>query len=147
MPDWSITIVEGADGKTRFAPDQTGVKPGGALQAGQDDLVSWNNTTDQTHQPWPTKQDFTPLPAKQVQRGSALYLSDPIPPGESSRPSYNVAQPPAPPSKTPPSKTPSTKPTPPTQWTVFYFCKNHPNAKSERGTIRAKVVPVINIPE
>jgi hypothetical protein len=140
--------VKGADGKTRFAPDQIGVEPGGALQAGQDDLVSWNNTTGQTHQPWPTDDKFNPLPAKKVPRGGPLYLSDPIPPGESSRPSYGVAQPPAPPSKTPPTgKTPPTKPAPPTQWTVFYYCKNHPNAQSEQGTINAQVVPAINIPD
>jgi hypothetical protein len=136
MPDWSIKIVTGKDGKTRFAPDQIGVKPGGALQAYQDDLVSWNNTTDQKHQPWPTDANYKPLPSTQVKRGNALYMSDPIPANQSSRPIYDVAQP-----------TVAKGQTPPTQWTVYYYCKTHPNEQSERGTINAKVVPVVNIPD
>lgn len=131
MPDWSIKIVEGDDGKTRFVPDQINANPGDPLQAGQDDLVCWNNTTTQTHQPWPTDKNFVPTTAA---RGDGVYLSDPIPAGGSSRPSYGVAQPtPTPPPDGPP-------PPPPSQWTVYYYCKTHPNEVSERGTIAAQAV-------
>lgn len=129
MPDWSIKIVTGNDGKETFTP--------ATLQAEQDDLVSWNNTTKQTHQPWPTDSNYNPLPPSQVKRGNAVYLSDPIPPGESSRPSYDVAQPPA----------GTTGQPPPTSWTVYYYCRKHPGEVTERGTIKAKVVPVANIPD
>jgi hypothetical protein len=62
-----------------------------------------------------------------VPRGSAKYLSDEIPPQGSSRPSYDVAQPAGPP--------------PPSTWTVYYYCKRHPDVISERGTIVGTVPP------
>jgi hypothetical protein len=117
MPDWSIKIV-GSGNATSFAPK--------AQQAQQDDLVSWNNTTNETHQPWPLDGNGNPI--KSPSPGE--YLSDPIPPGRSSRPAYNVAQ-------------PATSP-PPDSWTVSYYCKNHPNRPSERGTIVASVPPDVN---
>jgi len=130
MPDWSIKIVQ-AGGGTAFVPDLYGAKPGDPLQAQQDDLVTWNNTTDDPHQPWPTDASYQPLPDSEVPRGSAKYLSDVIPPQGSSRPSYDVAQPDAvPPSTTKPST-----------WTVYYYCKIHPEATSERGTIVGTVPP------
>ena len=123
MPDWSIKIVStGSGARAAFVPDLVGAKPGDPLQAQQDDLVTWNNTTKQTHQPWPTDSHYKPLPDSQVPRGSANYLSDPIPAGQSSRPSYDVAQ---------PDDEPET-------WTVYYCCKQHP---TERGKIIATVVP------
>lgn len=123
MPDWSIKIVRSESGKgAAFIPDLIGARSGDPLEAQQDDLVTWNNTTNKTHQPWPTDSNYNPLPDSQVPRGSANYLSDPIPAGESSRPSYDVAQ---------PAGTPAT-------WTVYYCCKNHPN---ERGTIVATAQP------
>jgi hypothetical protein len=123
--DWSIKIVQ-ADGGAAFVPDLQGAKPGDPLQTQQDDLVTWNNTTDDTHQPWPSDAGYNPLPDAQVlPRGSASYLSDPIPPQGSSRPSYDVAQ-------------PAGKPA---AWTVYYCCKLHPNVASERGTIAGKVPP------
>ena len=118
MPDWTIRIVPASSGQSAsFSP--------GAQQAQQDDLVCWNNTTHETHQPWPTDQNYKPLPG--VKRGSAAYLSDPIPPKGSSRPSYDVAQ---------PSGSP-----PPANWTVYYFCATHPDRKSERGRILAQETP------
>lgn len=132
MPDWSIKIVTNSSGKAAFVPDLKGAKPGSPLKAQQDDLVTWNNTTTQTHQPWPTDANYKPLPASQVTRGSALYMSDPIPPGQSSRPDYDVAQ---------PSTTPA-----PQKWTVYYYCKKHPGETTERGTIQATVIPTTVIP-
>lgn len=117
MPDWTVKIVPSSTGGgASFAP--------GTRQAQQDDLVCWNNTTNETHQPWPTDQNYNPM---NVARGSSKYLSDPIPPGRSSRPSYDVAQPSASP--------------PPQTWTVYYFCATHPDRKSERGKIVASVIP------
>jgi hypothetical protein len=131
MPDWSIKIVQAGGGAT-FVPDLYDAKPGDPLQAQQDDLVTWNNTTNDPHQPWPSDANYNPLPDSQVlPRGGPNYLSDEIPPQGSSRPSYDVAQPAA----VPPSTTgPST-------WTVYYCCKIHPTAASERGTIVGTVPP------
>src|SRR5262245_19446334 len=93
MPDWSVKIV-GEPGKlTTFVVDRNDVKPGNPLVAAQNDLVSWNNTTDDTHEPWPANPDGSPiLPETAVPRGSTYYMSDPIPPRSSSRPSWLVPQ-------------------------------------------------------
>jgi|SRR6185369_11117230 len=132
MADWSIRIVPAkSGGGAAFVPDLAGYGPGDALPAQQDDLVTWGNETDETHQPWPTDCNYVPMSEAQVlPRGSANYLSDPIPPQESSRPSYDVSQPTPP----PPAK-------PPTEWTVYYCCRLHPDVETERGTIEATVVP------
>jgi hypothetical protein len=127
MADWSIKIVPAASGDgAAFAPDLIGYGPGDPLPAQQDDLVTWSNLTKETHQPWPTDSNYVPLSEAQVMpRGSPNYMSDPIPPGTSSRPSYDVSQ-------------PSTKPN---AWTVYYFCKSHPDIETERGTIEATLAP------
>jgi hypothetical protein len=129
MPDWSIKIVNSSTGKgAAFQVDLQGYAPGDPLPAQQDDLVSWNNTTKKTHQPWPTDSNYDPLPESEVlPRGSANYLCDPIPPGESSTPAYDVAQP--------------QTTTPPVTWTVYYYCKLHPDIETERGSIEASVPP------
>jgi hypothetical protein len=118
MPDWTIKIVPAAaGGGAQFSPK--------TQQAQQDDLVCWNNTTDETHQPWPTDQNYNPIP--NVARGSAQYLSDPIPPGRSSRPSYDVAL-------------PAGNPAPQT-WKVYYYCQTHPQRTNERGVIVGSLIP------
>lgn len=122
MPDWSITIIPSANGAA-FVPDLHGAQPGDPLHTQQDDLVTWNNTTHDEHQPWPADADYNPLPGSEVTRGSARYLSDVIPPGGSSRPSYDVAAPSSPAPQT---------------WTVYYVCKLHPD---ERGTIESQAAP------
>jgi hypothetical protein len=127
MPDWSIKIVPSGSGSgAAFLPDLHGAQPGDPLHAQQDDLVTWNNTTRDKHQPWPSDVNYKPLPDASVQRGSADYLSDVISPGQSSRPSYDVAQPGSP---------------SPTTWTVYYVCKLHPDVDSERGRIFGTAVP------
>jgi hypothetical protein len=130
MPDWSIKIVPSNSGSgAAFQPDLNGYEQGDALIAQQDDLVSWNNTTDDTHQPWPTDSNYNPLSEAEVMpRGGPNYLSDPIPGGESSRPSYDVAL-------------PAGLPPPPNSWTVYYYCKLHPTIETERGTIEATTPP------
>jgi hypothetical protein len=120
MPDWTVKIVPRSGGGGQFSP--------AAQQAQQDDLVCWNNTTNEIHQPWPTDPQYNPY---DVSRSSPQYLSDPIPPGRSSRPSYDVAQP----SATPPSTTP------PANWTVYYYCASHPDRDYERGQIVAQQTP------
>jgi hypothetical protein len=132
MPDWSIKIVPAASGGgAAFQPNLQGYNPGEALPAQQDDLVSWNNTTNDEHQPWPTDSSYKPLSEADVlPRGGPNYLSDPISAGESSRPAYNVTQPTPPPPATPPDT-----------WTVYYYCKLHPDTKTERGSIEAIALP------
>src|ERR1044072_5516821 len=126
MPDWSIKIVKLDSGETAFVPDLQGAEPGDPLHVGQDDLVSWNNTTNKKHQPWPTDSNYKPLPKSQVlPRGSANYMSDPIPPGESSTPAYDI---PGPPEADPPLEL----------WKIYYCCKQHP---TEQGLIIATIVP------
>jgi hypothetical protein len=120
MPDWTIKIVPSSTGGAKFSPS--------ALQTQQDDLVCWNNTTKETHQPWPTDDEYNPL---DVSRSDPQYLSDEIPPNRSSRPSYDVAQPPAPSKGVPP----------PANWTVYYYCATHPDRDIERGQILAQQTP------
>ena len=120
MPDWSIKIAQGSGEGAEFVPDLKGKKAGDPLECMADDLVTWNNTTKDEHQPWPADNTYTALPNDQVlPRGGPNYLSDIIAAGGSSRPSYDVAQPKS----------------APAQWTVYYICALHPYVESERGTI------------
>jgi hypothetical protein len=95
MALWVIRIVAAAhpEDPPQFVPQLQAGGPQGLLaEAG--DSVSWTNDTMDTQQPWPADANFNPLPANQVgQRGQAgsNFLSDPIPPGHSSRPSWIVA--------------------------------------------------------
>lgn len=77
MPDWSIKIVPSGSGKgVQFVPP--------VLNAQQDDLVSWNNTTNDTHQ--------IGLPNDPVTGLVEDFVTKPIPPNESSRPGYDTAK-------------------------------------------------------
>ena len=116
MPDWTVKIVQANSGGATFSP--------GAQMTQQDDLVCWNNITTETHQPWPTDENYNPL---DVARSDPEYLSDEIPPGRSSRPSYDVAQ---------PSGSPA-----PANWVVYYYCATHPDRVSERGQLQAQQTP------
>lgn len=128
MADWSIKIVPASSGGgAAFQPDLQGYKPGDPLPAQQDDLVTWNNTTKETHQPWQTDSQYQPLSDAWVKQYPYLYLADAIPGGQSSTPSYDVAIPGG--------------VAPPNTWTVYYYCKTHPTRISERGTIAATVPP------
>jgi hypothetical protein len=131
MPDWSIKIVPASSGDgAAFQPNLQGYNQGDPLPAQEDDLVSWNNTTADAHQPWPTDSNYNPLSEADVlPRGGPNYLSDSIPGGDPSRPAYNVTKPEA---------------SPPVQnWTVYYYCKLHPDIETERGTIEATALPTI----
>jgi hypothetical protein len=92
MALWSIEIVdaENPGDPPQFIPKlQPGGEQGLLAQAG--DSISWDNQSSQVQQPWPTDENFNPLPAGEVgPRGqpNSNYLSDEIPPGHSSRPSW-----------------------------------------------------------
>lgn len=115
MADWSIKIVE-IDGVASFVTDFPDSQQGDPLQAMQGDLVSWNNTTENVHQPWETDSNYNPK--------TSSTLSNIIAPGQSSN-WYNCSQ-------------PTTKPR---IWTVYYYCSQHPSNQQERGTIEVAVPP------
>ena len=111
MPDWSIKIIPSPSqivgAPPLLLPDLVGAKPGDPLQVQEDDLVSWNNTTGQSYQPWPTDQNGNPLtvsaaftpPGKPPVTPPVPpwfpdgYLSNMIPANRSSTPAYNVVMP------------------------------------------------------
>jgi hypothetical protein len=109
MPDWSVKIVPARTGEgASFVPD--------TIDAWQDDLVSWNNTTGETHQVELVEIVWA------AGTSTPSFETEPIPKQGSSRPSYDVAQ---------PSPSAST-------WVVHYRCKLHPQ---EQATINATVYP------
>jgi hypothetical protein len=117
MPDWSVKIVPaGTGGGAAFVPDLKGAHPGDPLKAWQDDLVTWKNTTGETHQIELVDIVWEGGPSTPV------FETKPIPAAGSSRPSYDVAQPDAKASS----------------WSVHYRCKLHPQ---EQGTIDATGYP------
>lgn len=110
MPDWSIKIVPSdTGGAAEFDPP--------VLNAQQDDLVSWNNTTNDTHQ---IGLPYDPHPLTGLVED---FVSDPIPPDQSSRPGYDTA----------PNAASTDFPV-----TITYYCLKHP---LERGTIIVSAVP------
>jgi len=111
MPDWSIMIVT-TSGGVKFQPDIEDAEPGDPLEVEQGDLVSWNNTTDQTYRPIATTPLFIggtspPVPAQ--------LTASPIQP-HSPSPYFNVTQ--------------------PTGTTIDYICEGHPEIQG-----RIVVVP------
>jgi plastocyanin len=116
MADWTVKIVE-INGVAAFVTDFPDSEQGDPLQAMQGDLVSWNNTTDNVHQPWETDPNYNPK--------TSSTLSGVLPPGQPSN-WYNCSQ-------------PTTKPR---TWTVYYYCSQHPSNQQERGTIELAVPPV-----
>ena len=86
--------------------------------------MSWNNKTDDVHQPWPTDDNDNPLSDEQVgPRGSRNYLSDEIDPDHSSRPSWQVKD----------LKFPDPPPPPPqvTAGTIRYCSKQNPQVRGK----------------
>jgi hypothetical protein len=74
--DWSIKIVQVSPGVAGFLPDVLGAQVGESLQAQQFDIVTWGNTTAETHQP--------------VRTDNGQPLCDPIAAGGSSAPQFVV---------------------------------------------------------
>jgi hypothetical protein len=123
--DWSVKIVPAANptpsAPAAFQPDLMNSQPGDPLYVQDDDIVTWNNTTDDTHWPWPTDANFKPVAQDPVTKDPVttdLKLSDPIEPNMSSRPSYNVLK--------------------PDGGTIYYCCWLH---QEERGTIVVSAIP------
>ena len=118
MAVWSIKIVAGPDPNSlaEFVPQLQEGGPDGLL-ASTGDAVTWNNATDDAHQPWPVDNEGNPLPEDKIQppRGQAnsIYLSDEIPPHHASRPTYLCVA-------------------PAVGNQIFYCCRLHPH---ERGVI------------
>ncbi|HSY48537.1 MAG TPA: hypothetical protein VLC46_06990 [Thermoanaerobaculia bacterium] len=56
--NWTITIVSGTSG-TSFVPDVFG-STGSELQAQNGDVISWNNQTNQQHQPYQANSSYQP---------------------------------------------------------------------------------------
>jgi hypothetical protein len=123
MPDWSIKIIPNPKptpgAPAAFVPDLIGAKPGDPLNAQSDDLVSWNNTTNDEHWPWPVtfavplNEDPNALQGTQI----GLFLCNKIPGDSSSKPLFSV---------------------PELAGTITYCCRNHPE---ERGTIIVTAIP------
>lgn len=109
MPDWSIKIIASTrpDGPAQFVPDIDGAMPGAPLKVETDDLVSWNNTTDQEHWPWPVASQDGPV--VDPPPGDNYLTTASVKPNSSS-PAYNIGA--------------------ASGTTIFYCCKLHP---AERG--------------
>lgn len=107
--DWSIMIVS-SGGSVQFQPDVPNSKPGDPLQAGNGDLISWNNRTGTNHWPWAidpsTGQPFT---SAEAAKKANLYLSDEVEKWQSSEPAF-----------------PTTA-----DGTINYICKLHPAEKGQ----------------
>jgi len=135
MPDWSIKIIPNPGKPPQLVPDLIGAKPGDPLQTQEADLVSWNNTTDQSYQPWPTDQNGTlqavggktPPPASQFEQPFPnLFLSNMIPKNRSSL-AYNVVM--------------------PASGNIIYYCLIDANGKATnvRGQIIVSRMPTLNV--
>jgi hypothetical protein len=109
--NWSITITGGSETTpASFVPDVfTEGPPQTALQAQNGDIVSWNNQTNLTHQPWQTDATFV------IGSGPNTQLCDAVGSFRSSAPGF------VPDEETTPS-------------TIYYACATHPNL-AEHGSI------------
>ncbi len=87
MAEWSISIVPTGAASGPQAAFVSRLQPDG-VNATTGDVVTWNNETPDTHQPWPADDQFNPL--KGVTPSDQNYLSNPIPAKHSSRPSWIV---------------------------------------------------------
>lgn len=74
---WSITILDLGNGQIAFLPAVPGAQLNQPLGVNASDLVTWNNTTNNT------------LTLQSNPAGT--YLTDPIPPGQVSDPIFKVA--------------------------------------------------------
>jgi hypothetical protein len=73
---WSITILDLGNGQIAFLPAVPGAEQNQPLGVNVNDLVTWNNTTNNTL----TLQS----------NPAGIYLADPIPPGQVSDPIFRV---------------------------------------------------------
>ncbi len=87
MATWSVMIVAGG-----FQPDLKDAQLGQPLGVSAGDNVTWNNTTNDATWPWPTDANGNPFPnpIPNPPPPGAYYLSDIIPPGSASSPTFHV---------------------------------------------------------
>lgn len=116
MADWLVNIVLNSAHKAQFVVGLPNAKQGQPLQADQDDLVSWNNQTNDQHQLWETDQNYNML--------NQSSLPGLVKPGMSSE-TYDCAQP----------------TWQPASWTIYYCCSLHPQNQLERGSIQVAALP------
>jgi hypothetical protein len=116
MADWLVNIVLSPSGEASFVVGLPGARQGQPLKADQDDLVRWNNQTNDQHQLWETDSNYDPV--------SQSSLPGLVKAGMSSD-NYDCAQ-------------PSWQPA---SWTVYYYCSLHPNNPLERGSIQVAALP------
>ncbi|HEX7317116.1 MAG TPA: hypothetical protein VF297_24670 [Pyrinomonadaceae bacterium] len=116
MADWLVNIVLNSAGKAQFVVGLPNAKQGQPLQAEQDDLVCWNNQTNDAHTLWETDQNYNPL--------NQSSLPGLVKAGMSSE-TYNCTQP----------------TWLPASWTVYYYCSQHPQNQLERGSIQVAALP------
>ena len=125
MPDWLIEIVpvnaSDPSGPAAFQPATQQVLVG--------DNITWTNRTDIKHQPVPLNPKPKAWPAS--------FGVDPVPPDQSSNPTYSVVAPVELDSNGEPKKDSNNK-TIPVYGPVTYQCKDHPN---EIGTFNILKVP------
>src|SRR5436190_17227876 len=106
--NWSIMITTGG-----FVVDAFG-QSGSALQAQNGDVVSWNNQTNQQHQPYQTDSSYNPT-------GPQLCDVIPAQVNASSKPGY-----------VPALVDGKGKPIP---GQIYYYCQIHPTDENERGIL------------
>ncbi|MBI1201649.1 MAG: hypothetical protein GC182_03960 [Rhodopseudomonas sp.] len=107
MAEWSIKIVPvkkpGPKLRAKFVPQLQENGPTG-LNVSTGDVVSWNNTTNDLHQPIAADKNYKPLG---VAPGTPNYLSNDIPKHSSSEPGWVANSSGAPPA------------------TIYYVCAYH----------------------
>ena len=126
MPEWSIKIIS-TGGVVKLKPDIEDADPGDPLDVEQGDLVSWNNTTDQTYWPIPvsTTPSSPPSPPPSPTAPPPAELTHQAIAPRSPSPYFNVTQ--------------------PAGTTINYCLKDHPEVQGKLvvvpfGFIRKKVV-------
>jgi hypothetical protein len=75
---WNIRISQNADGTVTFEPDVPNGQPGQPLGVLPNDLVTWNNTTNQELK-------------LQASNPPGLFLTNPIPAGQVSDPIFSAS--------------------------------------------------------
>lgn len=116
MADWLVNIVLNNAGRAQFVVGLPNAKQGQPLRADQDDLVTWNNQTNDTHLLWETDENYNPL--------NQSSLPGQVKAGMSSE-TFNCTQP----------------TWQPASWTVYYYCSLHPDNQLERGSIQVSALP------
>ncbi len=120
----SIKIVR-RNGMVAFEPD--GLQPGDPFEVDRGESVTWNNSTNEPHWPWPIDAQGNILSEDEA-LDRKLFLSDEIPPHQVSDPIFDVNPDFSPREPTPKVPMPSSVPPP----KINCVCRLH---RQERGCI------------